>query len=118
MRSRIVSHTAKIVIVLCSLALAGGASAIARADLQDHDMADRIYEKYKKRSDEREKREDAPEMRVSLDQATNMVRRRTDGRVVGAKTSHNGDSIVHRIKVIKDGKVRTYTVDGVTGRMR
>ena len=67
------NQSAKVVVLFCSLALAGGASAIARADLQDHDMADRIYEKYKKRSDERERRDSAPQMRVSLDQATNMV---------------------------------------------
>ena len=118
MPARIVSHTAKVVILFFCLAIAGGASAIARADLQDHDMADRIYEKYKKRSDERSQRDNAPQMRVSLDQATNIVRRRTDGRVIGAKTTRSGSSIVHRIKVMKDGKVRTYSVDGVTGKMR
>ena len=115
---QIVSRTARIIIVVCSLALSGAAAAIARADLQDHDLADRIYEKYKKRSDERSERESAPQMRVSLDQATNIVRRRTDGQVIGAKTSRSGNSITHRIKVMKDGKVRTYSVDGVTGKVR
>lgn len=118
LRNNIVSNSAKIVIVMISLALAGAASAVARAELQDHDMADRIYEKYKDRADDRGKRDNAPKMRVSLDQATNMVRRKTDGRVIGAKTSRSGKSIVHRIKVMKDGKVRTYSVDGVTGKMR
>ncbi len=118
MRRQVVNQSAKVIVLLCSLVLAAGASAIARADLQDHDMADRIYEKYKKRSEERDRRDNAPQMRVSLDQATNMVRRRTDGKVIGAKTSRSGNSIVHRIKVMKDGKVRTYSVDGVTGKMR
>ncbi len=61
---------------------------------------------------------DSPKVRVSLDQAADMVRRRTKGTVIGAKTRRSGSSIKHHIKVMKDGNVRTYVVDAVTGAMR
>ena len=49
---------------------------------------------------------------MSLSQATESVRRRTGGRVVGAETKIQGDREVHYIKVLKDGKVKTHKVNG------
>jgi len=58
-------------------------------------------------------------MRVSLDQAVNKVRRMTSGKVIGASTRKSGSSITHRVKVLeKNGRVRTYSVDGVSGSVR
>ena len=49
---------------------------------------------------------------MSLAQATESVRRRTGGRVLSAETKIQGGREVHHIKVIKDGKVKTYKVNG------
>jgi len=61
---------------------------------------------------------EAPAARISLDQATNMVRRRTKGKVISARTQRNGSRVVHRVKVLDNGKVRTYSVDASSGAMR
>lgn len=53
---------------------------------------------------------------TSLSQATESVRRRTGGRVVGAETKIKGDREVHFIKVLKDGKVKTHRVNGCKRR--
>lgn len=50
---------------------------------------------------------------TTLSQAIEMVRKRTNGRVVSAETRVQGGREVHYIKVLtKDGKVKTQTVNG------
>ncbi len=50
---------------------------------------------------------------MSLSQATESVRRRTNGKVVSAETRVQGGREVHYIKVLtKDGKVKTHKVNG------
>lgn len=50
---------------------------------------------------------------MSLSQAIESVRRQTNGKVVSAETKVQGDREVHHIKVLtKDGKVKTYKVNG------
>ena len=50
---------------------------------------------------------------VSLSEAIESVRRRTGGKVVSAETRVQGGREVHHIKVLtKDGKVKTYKVNG------
>jgi uncharacterized membrane protein YkoI len=50
---------------------------------------------------------------MTLAQATESVRRKTNGRVVGAETKIQGGREVHYIKVLtKDGKVKTHKVNG------
>ena len=50
---------------------------------------------------------------MTLEQATESVRRKTNGRVVSAETRVQGGREVHYIKVLtKDGKVKTHKVNG------
>ena len=50
---------------------------------------------------------------MSLSQAIESVRRQTNGKVVSAETKVQGGREVHHIKVLtKDGKVKTYKVNG------
>ena len=63
--------------------------------------------------------QEQPELRVaqsdgmSLSQAIESVRRRTNGKVVSAETRVEGGREVHYIKVLtKDGKVKTHKVNG------
>ncbi len=50
---------------------------------------------------------------MTLSQAIESVRRRTNGRVVSAETRVQGGREVHYIKVLtKDGKVKTHKVSG------
>jgi len=50
---------------------------------------------------------------MSLSQAIESVRKRTGGKVVSAETRVQGGREVHHIKVLtKDGKVKTYKVNG------
>lgn len=49
---------------------------------------------------------------MTLSQAIESVKRRTGGRVVGAETKVQGGREVHHIRVLKDGKVKTYKVNG------
>ncbi len=49
---------------------------------------------------------------ASLSQAIASVRRRTNGKIIDAKTRVQGGREVHYIKVLKDGKVRTHAVNG------
>ena len=50
---------------------------------------------------------------VSLSQAIESVRRRTNGKVVGAETRVQGGREVHYVKVLtKDGNVKTHKVNG------
>ena len=49
----------------------------------------------------------------SLNEAVQQVRRQCNGRIVDAKTRVQGNREVHHIKCLtKDGKVRTFTVNG------
>jgi len=49
----------------------------------------------------------------SLSEAVEQVRRQTDGRILSAETKVEGGREVHHIKVLtKDGKVKTYKVQG------
>lgn len=49
----------------------------------------------------------------SLSQAVEDVRRQTGGRILSAQTRVQGGREVHHIKVLtKDGKVKTYKVQG------
>ncbi len=41
---------------------------------------------------------------ISLDEAVEQVRRETGGRVLSAKTVHQGNALVHRIKVLTPQK--------------
>ena len=50
---------------------------------------------------------------MTLSEAIESVRRRTNGRVVSAQTRFEGGREVHYIKVLtKDGKVKTHRVNG------
>ena len=49
---------------------------------------------------------------MSLSQAIQSVRNRTGGKVISAETKVQGGREVHHIKVLKDGKVKTYKVNG------
>lgn len=54
---------------------------------------------------------------VSLSQAINAIRRKTNGRIVSAETKVSGGREVHHIKVLtKDGKVKTHKVQGGSSR--
>lgn len=48
----------------------------------------------------------------SLAQAIESVRRRSGGKVISAQTKVQDGREVHHIKVLKDGKVKSYTVKG------
>jgi len=49
----------------------------------------------------------------SLSQAVEQVRRQTQGQILSAETRISGNREVHHIKVLtKDGKVKTYKVQG------
>jgi len=55
---------------------------------------------------------------ISLEQATNMVRRETGGRVLSATPVDRGGQRGYEVRVLIDGKrVKNYYVDG-DGRMR
>lgn len=55
---------------------------------------------------------------ISLEQAANMVRRETGGRVLSASPSERGGRRGYEIRVLVDGKrVKSYFVDG-DGRVR
>jgi uncharacterized membrane protein YkoI len=49
---------------------------------------------------------------MTLAQATESIRRQTGGQVLNAETRVQGGREVHHIKVLKDGKVKTYKVNG------
>jgi uncharacterized membrane protein YkoI len=56
---------------------------------------------------------------ISLAQATRMVREQTGGQVLRAETKRDKGRTVHRIRILtEDGRVRTFTVDAETGRIR
>ena len=50
---------------------------------------------------------------MTLSEAVESVRQRTDGRIVSAETKTKNGNEVHHIKVLtKDGKVKTYKIQG------
>jgi len=49
---------------------------------------------------------------MTLAQATESIRRQTGGQILSAITKIQGGREVHHIKVLKDGKVKTYKVNG------
>lgn len=50
---------------------------------------------------------------LSLSEAVESVRRKTDGRIISAETKVKNGREVHHIKVLtKDGKVKTHKVQG------
>ena len=50
---------------------------------------------------------------MTLAQAVESVRRQTDGRIISAETKSKNGNEVHHIKVLsKDGKVKTYKIQG------
>ena len=49
---------------------------------------------------------------MTLAQATESIRKRTGGKILSAETRIQGGREVHHIKVLKDGKVKTYKVNG------
>jgi len=49
---------------------------------------------------------------MTLAQATESVRRRTGGKILSAQTRVQGGREVHHIKVLKNGKVKTYKING------
>lgn len=52
---------------------------------------------------------------TTLSEAVEQVRRRTNGRIVGAETRMNGNRETHVIRVLTDdGKVKTHRVPGCT----
>ena len=117
----------------------GSMPATAYADKQDGDLADRVYEKYKKRQEKGVKPDDLANrrgaddrsgnndsgrsyeraQRFSLDQAVNMVRREYGGKVIRAESRNSGGKLVHYVKVHTDnGRVRTFKVDASSGQIR
>jgi uncharacterized membrane protein YkoI len=56
---------------------------------------------------------------VSLDAAIALVRDKTGGKVLRAETKRKNDHAVHEIRILTDdGHVRTYVVDGKTGKVK
>ncbi len=49
---------------------------------------------------------------MSLSEAIQSVKSRTGGKVISAETKVEGGREVHHIKVLKDGKVKTYKING------
>lgn len=50
---------------------------------------------------------------MTLAEAVESVRRQTDGRIISAETKSKNGNEVHHIKVLsKDGKVKTYKIQG------
>lgn len=59
------------------------------------------------------------EQSVSLDDAIALVREQSGGKVLRAETKRKNDHSAHEIRVLTDdGHVRTYVVDGRTGKIR
>ncbi len=102
------------IVALTGAALLLGTVADAHADKWNDDLADRVFENFKRRDN----RGSGDELKISLDQAANKVRRQYGGKVIGATTRRDDGRSVHYIKLLsQDGKVRTVRVDGRTGRI-
>lgn len=58
------------------------------------------------------------EQSVTLDDAIALVREKSGGKVLRAESTRDGDRVTHEIRVLTaDGHVRTYVVDGRTGKV-
>lgn len=56
--------------------------------------------------------------RIDVDEAADMVRRQTGGRILAAQTVRDGGRPSYRIKVLtREGEVRIVFVDALTGTM-
>lgn len=56
---------------------------------------------------------------VSLDEAIALVRDKSGGKVLRAETKSKNHHVVHEIRILtEDGHVRTYVVDGTTGKVK
>lgn len=58
----------------------------------------------------------ADDVRLSRDEAVELVRERTDGRILGVDT-RNGDTFRIRV-LVREGEVRVYEVDRRSGEVR
>ncbi len=54
---------------------------------------------------------------IGPDQAAAIVRELTGGRVLGVRAVQRNGRVVYRVKVLKDGYVRIYHVDGSSGNV-
>lgn len=54
---------------------------------------------------------------IGPDQAAAIVRERTGGRVLGVRAVSRDGRVVYQVKVLKDGHVRIYHVDGASGNI-
>ena len=54
---------------------------------------------------------------IGPDQAAAIVRDQTGGRVLGVRAVERNGRVIYRVKVLKDGHVRIYHVDGSFGNI-
>jgi hypothetical protein len=54
---------------------------------------------------------------IGPDQAAAIVRDLTGGRVLGVRAVQRDGRVVYRVKVLKNGHVRVYNVDGNSGNV-
>lgn len=54
---------------------------------------------------------------IGPDQAAAIVRDRTGGRVLGVRAVERDGRLVYQVKVLKNGYVRVYHVDGSSGNI-
>ena len=54
---------------------------------------------------------------IGPDQAAAIVRDRTGGRVLGVRAVERNGRIIYQVKVLKNGHVRVYNVDGSSGNI-
>lgn len=54
---------------------------------------------------------------IGPDQAAAIVRDHTGGRVLGVRAVQRNGRIVYQVKVLKNGHVRIYNVDGSSGNI-
>lgn len=54
---------------------------------------------------------------MSLDRAVRLAESRYGAKAVRATTVNNGERLIHQIRLIRDGKVWTVSVDAQTGDM-
>lgn len=54
---------------------------------------------------------------IGPDQAAAIVRDRTGGRVLGVRAVNRDGRVIYQVKVLKNGHVRIYNVDGNSGNV-
>ena len=54
---------------------------------------------------------------IGPDQAAAIVRDRTGGRVLGVRAVTRNGRTIYQVKVLKNGHVRVYNVDGASGNI-